>query len=217
LRSAEDEEDEEEDEEEEDEEDEEEDNDDDDSDSSDSERWHHPGDSVAIPDDFPVDEDEDALWDTKANRRDMPESFQWTCCGGDMTAKGCTRRIDSGVPRRNGDNGSVSSDTVSDPDAGLHRHEGDLEVEWTEWPGFDPSEPNLVNTEANRRKHPRRFMWTCCGCSARAKWCNDEDEEFEEEEEEEEDEFEGVDPFDNGVDLPDSDEEEEEEEDDEEE
>ena len=86
-------------------------NNDEDGDDDDEERakafWRHDGEAECDTDAFP-DHDErcHGPMDCKEMRRMFPERFIWTCCGGDLTSRGCVRRA-AGEARRPGDNGSV--------------------------------------------------------------------------------------------------------------
>jgi hypothetical protein len=149
--------------------------------------WRHPGKAYCDEEAFEDwDERCHGRMDTKANRREYPECFLWSCCGGTLTSRGCVARV-PGAPRVPGDTGSVSPDTDSDCDrAG---HPGELQVDWNEWPDHDEDVHGDIDTAANRRDHPDGFKWTCCGAQADAPGCqaDDDEEEGEEEEEEEED------------------------------
>ena len=85
--------------------------------------------------------------DTKANRRQFPENFVWSCCDGTLgDLYGCMRRA-PGEAREPGDNGYVSSDTASGVDrAG---HDGELEVDWDGWPDHD-EDAALIRSPAFR-------------------------------------------------------------------
>ena len=151
-------------------------------------RYYHPGKSEVDEASFEDwDERCHGPMDSKTNRRQFPECFIWSCCGGTLESRGCTRR-EAGVPRVPGDNGSISSDTSSGVDrAG---HDGELEVVWESWPDHDEYIHGAIDTAENRRDYPDGFRWTCCGKQADGSPCciaSDDDEEEEDEEDDEED------------------------------
>lgn len=146
---------------------------------SESEERYHPGEAECDFDSFEDwDERCHGPMDSKVNRRQFPESFLWSCCGGALNSRGCEARK-PGEPRVPGDTGSVSSDTKS----GLQRegHPGELEVVWDEWPDHDERVHGEIDTAANRRDFPDGFRWDCCGGRANAPGCAEISDEGEEE------------------------------------
>lgn len=144
--------------------------------------FFHPGEVEEDEESWPDhDERVHGRIDTKQNRRDYPEGFVWTCCGGGLTSPGCKLRGPTDVKQR-GDTGSVSSDTAS----GVERdgHPGELEVNWEAWPDHDEDVHGEIDTAANRRDHPDGFVWSCCGKDADGSACDDGGEEEEDDEEE---------------------------------
>jgi hypothetical protein len=162
---------------EEDEEASEDEDDDDDDDERARARWRHDGEAECDHEAF-VDHDErcHGPMDCKANRRAVPENFIWSCCGGDLSSRGCVRRA-PGEARCAGDNGSVSSDTRS----GVARdgHTGDLEPDEDGWEDHDERCHGRINTAANRRDFPDGFVWSCCGKRGDGSPCVSDDEEDE--------------------------------------